>query len=123
MKSFRPVKELLNVPWLIWVNLGLVFLHLKFSSFLLLSPGGCCGLNNSQLSEGLCLSLGDSGSSNRPEARNALASPLGARQGHFLLIKGHGLMKNLLVRPASQISVLGGWDSSWPGMAEEGSTS
>lgn len=49
-----------------------------------------------------------SGSSNGPEARNALASQLEIGQGHFLLIKGHGL-----------ISVLGGWHSSLPGMAEE----
>lgn len=64
-----------------------------------------------QLSEGICLLLGGSDSSNRLEARNALVSQLGVGQGHFLLIKGHDLMKNL-VRPTSQFSVLGGWGTS-----------
>lgn len=86
-----------------------VFLQLRFSSFLLLGTTGCCGLGPQlQLSEGICLPLGGSGSSNRPEARNALTSQLGVEQGHFLLIKGNGLMKNLLVRPDRFLSLEAG---------------
>ena len=66
-----------------------------------------------QLPEGRYLpTIRDSGTRNGPEAKNALASQLGIGQGHFLLIKGLGLMKYLLVRPTGQISVLGGWHSS-----------
>lgn len=86
--------------WIVWFSYSGDFLVF---CFLVLESKGTMGwVLQPQLPESKYLpTIRGSGSSNGPEARNSLDSQLGIGQGHFLLIKGHGL-----------ISVPGGWHSS-----------